>query len=417
MKIADVFTAGGVPNITYNSRESNHLEANLLMDLDIKGKIISVTGPTKIGKTTLCKKVITDDRLILISGGGLKVLDDFWSTILTKMAVANSWNKEEGNEDELKDSKTTRVFAEGGFLGWLKAGVDLAETKQKGNKKHVIESKSYTPSPMNLAVESLLAENKVLLIDDFHYCDKDLQRDIIRALKEPIAQGLSVIVSSVPHRGVDSVKVEQEMEGRVIQFPIEPWKPEELHEISKKGFEALNLDCPKSIIDDFINESYKSPHLMQDFCYWYCRNNGIFEKQVDKLPLPNELDLNNFFGKLVKDNSSRDLYERLVTGPEGGRKLREFKNGSEGDIYYAIMIALSNLTHQTEITVDMVREQLKEILTSNSMPNKTQITNVLKKMSELARDYTNREPAIDFQSDRLYVVDPFFSFYLKWSEK
>ena len=29
MKIADVFTAGGVPDITYNSRESKHLEDNL----------------------------------------------------------------------------------------------------------------------------------------------------------------------------------------------------------------------------------------------------------------------------------------------------------------------------------------------------------------------------------------------------
>ncbi|EFZ1984509.1 ATP-binding protein, partial [Shigella flexneri] len=71
MKISEVFTAGGVPNITYNSRENLELEDNLTMDLDIQGKIISITGPTKIGKTTLCKKVISMDNLILISGGAI----------------------------------------------------------------------------------------------------------------------------------------------------------------------------------------------------------------------------------------------------------------------------------------------------------------------------------------------------------
>ncbi|WP_447579970.1 hypothetical protein, partial [Acinetobacter baumannii] len=64
-----------------------------------------------------------------------------------------------------------------------------------------------------------------------------------------------------------------------------------------------------------------------------------------------------------------------------------------------------------------VREKLKEILVPSSMPNKTQVNQVLQKMSDLAKDHTNREPAIDFQGDRLYIVDPFFSFYLKWSEK
>ncbi|WP_249596890.1 hypothetical protein, partial [Peribacillus frigoritolerans] len=75
--------------------------------------------------------------------------------------------------------------------------------------------------------------------------------------------------------------------------------------------------------------------------------------------------------KLVKNHASKDLYDKLVAGPPRERKLREFQNGSEGDVYYAVMTALSYLTHETEITVDMVREQLNEILVFSTVPFKT----------------------------------------------
>ncbi|GKU84330.1 MULTISPECIES: hypothetical protein [Niallia] len=417
MRISEVFTAGGVPSITYNSRESLELEYNLALDLEIKGKIISISGPTKIGKTTLCKKTISNDDFILISGGAIKTSEVLWSTIINKLAVANSYNRDKGKEAEQKETSTIKVVGEAGIWGWFKARLEGTDSKSESEKITGKESETFTPNPLHLAIESLLETNKVLIIDDFHYCTPEIQTEIIRALKEPIASGLRVILCSVPHRGVDSIKVEKEMDGRVIQLGIEPWEREELYEISKKGFEALDIECPDSIFQNFISESYKSPHLMQDFCYWFCRLNKVVEKMPQKQYLPENINYEKFYQRIVKDHSSKELYDKLVAGPSRDRKQREFKNGSEGDIYYAVMIALSDLTHETVITVDTVREKLKELLTSESMPNKTQVSQVLKKMAELAKDHTNREPAIDFQNDRIYIVDPFFSFYLKWIEK
>jgi len=417
MKISEVFTAGGVPNITYNSRENLELEDNLIMDLDIQGKIISITGPTKIGKTTLCKKVISMDNLILVSGGAIKSGEILWSSIIDKMVIPNGWSKDKGNEKEKKETTTFKAMIEAGFSGLFKGRVEGADTQSESEKNTTKESENFTPNPMNVAIQSLLKTGKVLLIDDFHYCNPEVQTEIIRALKEPVGSGLKVILCSVPHRGVDSIKVEKEMEGRVIQLSIDPWERDELYEISKKGFDALNIECPDSVIQDFISESYKSPHLMQEFCYWFCRTNKIREKQQIKQQLPEDVDFEEFYLKVVKIHASKDLYDKLVAGPKRERKQREFQNGSEGDVYYAVMIALSYLTHETEITVDRVREQLKELLVPSSMPNKTQVNQVLQKMSELAKDHTDREPALDFQGDRVYIVDPFFSFYLKWCDK
>ncbi|WP_206631470.1 hypothetical protein, partial [Mesorhizobium sp. M7A.F.Ca.MR.362.00.0.0] len=79
--------------------------------------------------------------------------------------------------------------------------------------------------------------------------------------------------------------------------------------------------------------SYKSPHLMQDFCYWFCRSNKVVEKMPHRQFLPENINYEEFYQRLVKDHSSKDLYDKLVAGPSRDRKQREFKNGSEGDIY------------------------------------------------------------------------------------
>lgn len=417
MKISEVFTAGGIPSITYNSREGYKLETKLLLALENKGKILSITGSTKIGKSTLCKKVIQKEKLILVSCGTLANIDDFWSTINTKLAVASAKSIEKGIERSEGNSNELSVKAEAGFLGWLKATVEGKQVKSSSNTKDTRTIEEFRPRPLDLAITTLIEFESVLLIDDFHYCTKELQTEIIRSLKEPLSEGLKIILCLVPHREEDAFKVEREIEGRVTQFRIHNWSMNELEEIANKGFRALNVSIKDSIIKSFINESYNSPHLMQEFCYNYCYENNIFEKQDFVVSINSDMNLDDFYTRLVENLSSKSTYDNLVAGPNRDRKMRQFKNGSEGDIYVATMLALSKLTHFEMITVDMVREELKDILESASMPQKQQIHQVLIKMSEIAKLSTEREPVIDFQDNNFFIVDPFFSFYLKWCEK
>ncbi len=417
MKISEVFTAGGVPSITYNARSEYQLEENLELDLEIEGKILSITGPTKIGKSTLCKKVIPIDKLVSVPCGGLKNIDDLWSTIITKLSLANTKVNENESEKTKTNTNELTVGTEAGFLNWLKAKVEGKQQKANATREATRTQTVFEARPLDLAIEGLIQNKSVLVLDDFHYCTKELQTEIIRSLKDPLSIGLKIIICSVPHRDEDSIKVEHELEGRILQFRISQWSPQELKEISMKGFTALNLQVPVNIINSFVNESYKSPHLMQEFCYRYCRWNNIFEKQVDLIHMNDAFNLETFYSQLINTFSSKFLYEKLVSGPDRERKMRQLKNGSEGDIYYVIMLALSELTHFDSITPDIVREKLKELLEATSMPNKQQVQQVLSKMTDIAKTSTTREPSIDFQENKLFIVDPFFAFYLKWCEK
>lgn len=53
----EVFVAGGQPSVTYVEREDQDIVRNLARAVATPNQIVSLSGPTKTGKTVLCRKV------------------------------------------------------------------------------------------------------------------------------------------------------------------------------------------------------------------------------------------------------------------------------------------------------------------------------------------------------------------------
>ena len=418
MEMVDVFTAGGLPSVTYHVRDNLGLERKLTQRLKVGGKVISMTGPTKIGKTVLWKKVIPEDKRVFVPGGNIREEIDVWNHILSELGYHSSWTEEQSNEEETKKGDSVGAGVQGTVLGVIKLKTDYKHTHTKGEKQSAKTAKSFSVSPIQTAINLLVENDLVLVIDDFHYIDREIQTRVIRAIKEPITTGLRVLICAVPHRDHDALKAERDMAGRGFQIPVAPWESIDLKEIAEKGFNALNLTCSPEIIDTFVQESYKSPHLMQEFCLTLCFENSIEEEQQNPTQLQAPSNYDAFFEEIVNSSTSKEIYEKLLEGPNNrDRKTRYFKNGSEGDIYTAVMHALADLLDSSAISPDVIKRKLQEILEPSSVPNINSIKTVLQKMSDIARDTVDGEPPVDYQDNLLHVVDPFFSFYLKWCEK
>lgn len=84
VELSKVFIAGGQPTITYNPRSELKLEEKLNEYLDTGYKILSITGPTKSGKTVLVHSRLNSGNSCWISGGQISNLDDFWDNIIEK---------------------------------------------------------------------------------------------------------------------------------------------------------------------------------------------------------------------------------------------------------------------------------------------------------------------------------------------
>ena len=61
-RVRDVFVAGGMPVLTYVGRADVTLEKSLRSEINEGYKLITITGPTKSGKTVLARHVLGKEK-------------------------------------------------------------------------------------------------------------------------------------------------------------------------------------------------------------------------------------------------------------------------------------------------------------------------------------------------------------------
>ena len=402
IRLRDIFVPGGQPTVTYVDRSERKLEESLQRALDKGGALISITGPTKCGKTVLCRKVLEGTNFVWLDGGEINRPDDFWDVLIHK---TNAFT-----DESVEHGKASGSAISGGVDAGI-AGV--SGERGKSFDKRVSRSRSGPKS--TIALDTLMASEATLVVDDFHYLDPDTQTQVVRALKQRIFNGLSAIVLAVPHRAYDAVKVETEMTGRLTQIFIDRWSKEELSEIAIAGAEALNIDFTSATLERFSEEAFSSPHLMQSFCSDLCLDHDI-KTRSDKhimIGINNESD---FFKRVAKD-TQKGAFERLARGPRqrSDRLVRQFKDGKSGDIYMSVLIAIAKTGPASTLTYEDIRAKLKEILSEES-PQAHEITRVLQKMTEIAKDKIVGEPVLEWDEETkiLHIIDPFFAYFLRW---
>lgn len=357
-------------------------------------------------------KVIPKSERVLLSGGTIASFEDFCNQVLSELNYIGL---------QTTTSSTTQSNTTGSELS---AGISagIAKGQAKGSLSQTLgQTTVCTQAPVvslsKIAIEQLLRSEKKLIIDDFHYIPTNTQRQIIRALKSPIFDGLRVVVLAVPHRAYDSLKVETEMTGRVVQLSIPLWNTEELSQIAIQGFKALKLHCNETMVRALANESFGSPNLMQEFCLRLCRVNhiqsGSSEEKTLHLQSPQD-----FFASIAEDVTSKVAYNKLAKGPRQrtDRIIRSLKDGTLVDIYAVTLQTIAQTGPRTKISYEDLRSALKQIM--DNPPRGAEIVRVLEKMNTIAKSIEG-EPVIDWSRDEnnLFISDPYFAFYLKWAIK
>lgn len=408
--VGQVFVAGGLPTVTYVRRAELGLEERVRAYLDERHRILSLSGPTKSGKTVLLRAILQGSDALWLSGGQIATLEDFWSNLYDQMNVGAT------TASTTRQAGTAGSSSElGGSL--VPGGVGVTGRRSSNESETTERSMTVTrtASVAGVVRTNLMARLVPLVIDDFHYVPANVQQSIVRNLKDPVFNGLPVIVASVPHRAYDAVRVEREMTGRLETLEIAFWSTPELVTIADEGFKALNVNDAKNVRDRLARESFKSPHLMQDFCLNACRQGGIQEVQRSPVELP-EPTWDEFF-KGRASAASRAAFELLSRGrrQRTDRQPRELRDGTVTDIYGAVLAAIAHTGPLTQLTYGELRTSLREVLQSEP-PQRHEVTRVLEQMARVAREEIEGEPVVDYDSAlaTLYISDPFFAYYLRW---
>lgn len=244
-----------------------------------------------------------------------------------------------------------------------------------------------------------------------------MQGDVVRALKQPIFDGLPVVIIAIPHRRYDAVKVEKEMTGRILPVNIPVWTGAELAYIPKTGFPLLEGQCSPEFAARLATESIGSPHLMQEFCRAICRAHGASQGFGGKSTALPDDDLSAVFRETA-ETIGRPIFEKLARGPRqrSDRISRKLKTGEAVDIYGLVLHGLAHLKPGlVTIQYEELRAAIRDVSASEP-PQLHEVARVLKHMATIAATDQSSTPVIDFDEDekQLHVTDPFFAFYLRW---
>lgn len=416
MRYEEVFTPNDIPTVTYVDRPEHKLEAKLRDFYRMPNMVVSVSGPSKSGKTVLVRKVVPDDCLITVRGASIQSSEELWNRVLDWM----------GEPLETAESTSTVNELSGGAEGGGKIGIPLVV---EGHAKGTVgvkrgwsggQSKTFRRNGLEQVIKDIAKSDFVVFIDDFHYIKPSVRDDIGRQIKAAAESGVKILTASVPHRADDVVRSNPELRGRVVGITLEPWNLSDLTQIARKGFQALNVDLAPSIERRFAEEAFGSPQLMQSICLNLALVLDTKETRRDFARV--EVDTNKVADTLRRTSAFADFSKMLrdlhigakTRGTE--RKEHDLIDGTKGDVYRAILLAMKQEPAKLSFTYDEITTRVKESCVGDA-PTGSSVNAALAQMHTIAEILQPGASPLSWDDPTLDIVDPYFLFFLRCSDK
>jgi len=309
----EVFKTQGQPTITYVKRENGKYEKQLSDAIDSKGIICVLTGPSKTGKTTLYTEVVRSKTLepLIIRCHNNLTSHDVWKIALEKV------NFERIRESSATKETTKRLEGKlGGKIGWswlagLVGEVTTGISSNDGEGK-IREKILANPQPTHL-IPILQNMPYLLIVEDFHYLNQDVQKTVFQQWKAFIDSEVSVVVVGTTHHASDLAYANKDLIGRYTQVNLGNWELEDLKKIPIKGFSYLKRALPQSVMSLIARESVGLPIIAQCVSLQIILNEPQEKKELvytkqSGLDALHDVAVNRF-------GAFSSIHDRLIRGP------------------------------------------------------------------------------------------------------
>lgn len=401
-----VFPAVGKPTVTYVERASGENERRLANGLRNAGQICLLTGPSKTGKTSLYKAVLPDIQrypLVIRCSGRLSP-SEFWASALEDLDFERLSERAAGWGMSLG----AKIGAEG-KAGWswiakamASVGFDISASGEYGIKKEVIRSEINAKHLIPLLKEMPLQ----LIVEDFHYLDDLTKKEVFQQWKAFVDEGVSALVVSTTHHAIDIARANPDLSGRTRFIDMGQWRPEDLAEISRKGFTHLGIKNSEAIRKRIAKESCGLPIITQQICQEIALKHDMSPGSLKRSTNIQKAAVDDAL-EFVADNlyaNHKGDYEQLITGPRKGQR----KHASYENILasFALEPLSFSLKHHE------LMERVAKLSEDKPIPPAS-ISAALKALGNF-QERSNLRLLDWHEGERvLYIVEPSFLFYLR----
>lgn len=417
LKANEVFVPNRYPQHTYVVRQELDVERLVREGLETPGQIVSLSGPSKSGKTVLVERVVSRDKLTVVTGAQISTPESFWELVLNEL----------GEPHQSSASDTSSHSGAATVSGKGKIGIPLVAEGEIGSSGTLTSGGqkatgiSVGRRGMTQVIELLADSDRALLLDDFHYIPRDVQEKVAKQLKEAVRQGVRIVVASVTHRSDDMVRALPDLRGRVLAVDLPYWDQASLKRIAEIGFAKLNVEIDPAFLDTFAIESVGSPQLMQTNCLNACFELKITEAGKQKIKATLTPDtVHKVLQRTARTADYRTLVELLEAGPKAraaDRNVYKWRGGGSGDVYACVLRALA---------LDPVLQSFKyqdllqriQLLCDGTPPPGSTVTTTCQQLAKIAQDNRAESPVLEWDEEKsvLDIVDPYLLFYLRWAK-
>ena len=412
MKVTDVFTPNKLPEVTFINDhlldKTKYLKESLLTGAGV----VSLSGPSKSGKTVFIEKTLGRDRLLQVTGAGIDSPKKLWDRVFDLIGTPR------------KVTAAQATTASGTLGAKAEVGVPMV-TKAEGSISGTVgttttRSEEQIPDYLNLLIKELSKTEYVIFIDDFHYIPKDIQTRISQEIKEAVRGGITFITASVPYHSDDVLRGNSDLRGRIFSIDFDYWDAEELRKIAYRGFEALNILIADAVLSALADEAAGSPQLMQSLCLNLCFEGAIYERQNTRTQLQGDLAL---VGRVCARTATSADYSSTVAKMKDGPKTRgtsrtahKLSDGSIRDVYPIILFAVSSNPPERTIRYANLQGRIAAVCPEGG-PSGSSVTGACAHMSDIANDAENRVIVEwDVDNEVLDIRDPYLLFFLRWGD-
>ena len=412
MKVSEVFTPGKMPTITY---VGDHIakKATIFQDtIDAGGSLISISGPSKSGKTVFVEQIVGADNIISVTGAGIQSANELWNRVFdiigTPVGVKNT-------SENVSQSKIA-AKAGGGIPFALSA--EAATETMRGTRQ--LDESVTAIDYLATLIKELRDTDYVLFIDDFHYIKKEAQIIIAQQLKEAIRNNVKIVCASVPYHSDDSLRANPDLQGRIIGIDFSYWPATELRKIAKLGFDHMKMNLEEELLLKIVNESAGSPQLMQSLCLNFC-----YEHQVREVPISavnysyNQSLFERVCSRVSMSTDFSTIIQKMKEGPKvRGSERKQYLaiSGTIVDVYPLILSALKLDPPCLTFNYSEMQSRIKIICPTDG-PVGSSVLGACSHISQIANGI-NGKTIIEWDSehDVLDIRDPSLLFYIRWAE-
>lgn len=412
MKASEIFTPTKLPDITFVDDHLHEKTKILRQSLDMGATVISLSGPSKSGKTVFIEKTLGRENLVQVTGAGIDKPKKLWDRVFDLIGTPTSG----------KITGTT------GFIGTLAAkasgGVPLVvagEVSSSGAWSNNEASQfDYAPDYLQLLIKELGGSDFVIFIDDFHYISKDIQTEIANQIKEAVRGGVKFICASVPYHSDDVIRANPDLRGRIVNLDFNYWDSNELKKIAERGFSAMNIVYPPAIIEAFAAEAAGSPQLMQSLCLNSCYEiDAVVSLNDPKTYSVGILHIEKVCERTALTADYSSTVGKMQDGPKTrgtDRKSYLLSDNSITDVYPLILKAIALNPPELTIRYANLLARIGKLV-SNESPSGSSLIGACTHMSDIANDAENKIIVEwDASADVLDIRDPYLLFYLRWAD-